>query len=73
MTFSQEAFDEILHEKNMLTPAELSERLGVPRDTVYTWIKRRYFPVTRLAGRVYINPPDLAAIITTAPAHSETS
>jgi excisionase family DNA binding protein len=71
MTYAQEErFEKILKETELLTPAQVAQRLDIPRQTVYTWIKRKYFPVTRLAGRVYIRPADLSAVI--VPAHSET-
>lgn len=46
--------------KELITPTEVSNRLRVPRPTVYSWMNRGVLPCIDVYGRRMIDPDILA-------------
>lgn len=49
--------------KNLITPTEVSNKLRVPRPTVYSWMNRGVLPCIDVYGRRMIDPDILAGFI----------
>ena len=58
----------------LLTPAEVGERLGVSDETIRRWAKSGALPSILLpSGRYVFRPDDIAAILVPRPGHSAAS
>ena len=49
--------------KNLITPTEVSNKLRVPRSTVYSWLNRGVLPCVDVYGRRMIDPAVLPGFI----------
>ncbi|WP_082246887.1 helix-turn-helix domain-containing protein [Acetobacter ascendens] len=49
--------------KNLITPTEVSNKLRVPRPTVYSWLNRGVLPCIDVYGRRMIDPEVLPGFI----------
>lgn len=49
--------------KNLITPTEVSNKLRVPRPTVYSWMNRGVLPCIDVYGRRMIDPEVLPGFI----------
>lgn len=49
--------------KKLITPTEVSNKLRVPRSTVYSWLNRGTLPCVNVYGRRMIDPAILAGFI----------
>ncbi len=43
----------------LLKPAELSDHLGVPKPTIYSWVRRGDIPFVKLGGLVRFDPGEI--------------
>jgi excisionase family DNA binding protein len=43
----------------LLRPAELSDHLGVPKPTIYSWVRRGDIPFVKLGGLVRFDPGEI--------------
>lgn len=43
----------------LLRPAELSDHLGVPKATIYSWVRRGDIPFVKLGGLVRFDPEEI--------------
>jgi excisionase family DNA binding protein len=43
----------------LLKPAELSDQLGVPKPTIYSWVRRGDIPFVKLGGLVRFDPEEI--------------
>ena len=49
--------------KKLITPTEVSNKLRVPRSTVYSWLNRGVLPCVDVYGRRMIDPGVLPGFI----------
>ena len=50
-------------ESRMYRPSEVSRFLGVPKASVYGWIKDKHVSATKIGGRYFVAPSELARIL----------
>lgn len=50
-------------EARMYRPSEVSKLSGLPQPSIYGWIRTKQIKATRIGGRLFVAPSELARLL----------